>query len=160
MAQAAGQASESIFDGIVGVYKKALAANRAKDINEKAKEVADAKEGKMHGMVYHAVDEVTDKLGDTANFLTAGAWYRCTNIFRGKDVKIDYKSYKDAKKMGEIDSTTKVADRAQYMFNDKVAGASTPAISGKSSRASQAEALAGNAMSAIEEKVADAELDE
>lgn len=133
-------------EGVGGIFSNALAANRAHDINEKAKEVEDAKNGKVHGILYKVGDTIGDFTMDTANVLTLGIARKVGNIIDDKDSKIDYKALKAARKSGELASDAKVSDRTQYMLNDAVSGVNTY----QSSRESSArEALPSNNLDEI-----------
>lgn len=120
MSKVAGQASESIVTKIAGVYKSAMAANRAHEINEAAREVADAKAGKVHGVIYHAVDGITDRVLDFANIACLGAPRIVLNAFDDKDSKVNRKDYRQAVKDGLLNAKSTVAEKTQYMLNDAV----------------------------------------
>ena len=109
-------------EGVGGIFSNALAANRAHDINEKAKEVEEAKNGKVHGILYKVGDAIGDFTMDTANVLTLGIARKVGNLIDDKDSKIDYKALKAASKSGELAKDAKVGDRAQYLLNDAVSG--------------------------------------
>ena len=130
----AGEKAESFIGGVAGVFKNISAANRAHEINEEARDVQNAANGKIRGNIAKTFDDIGDRAIDVANYLTFGAARRVGNLFDDKESRIDYKALKQAKKMGEITQSSNVADRAQYLVSEKVANMTT-------SRSEQAEAL-------------------
>ena len=135
----AGEKAESLLGGIASIYKNASAANRAHELNEEARDVQNAANGKIRSNVAKTFDDVGDRAVDIANVLLWGIPRKFGNIFDDKDSKLDYKALKEAIKMAEVTNSSKVADRAQYLVNDNVANIST--------RSQQAEELVADTSS-------------
>lgn len=81
------------FSGVAGVYKDAMAANKADDIHEADVIATDAKSGKLHNT--GVIHDIGDGIEDGLNIVTMGVSRRVTNAFTKE---IDYKALKTAKK--------------------------------------------------------------
>ena len=120
VAEGVGNTLGNVFGGVTSVVKDAMAANNAHAANENLQDAKDAANGKVHGVLYRAGEELGDKVADTVNIATLGLSRRVGNVFDDKASKIDYKALKDAKTSNELDRKSSVADRSVFLVNDEV----------------------------------------
>lgn len=121
VAEGVGNTLGNVFGGVTSVVKDAMAANNAHAANENLQDAKDAANGKVHGVLYRAGEELGDTVADTVNIATLGLSRRVGNVFDDKASKIDYKALKDAKTSNELDRKSSVADRSVFLVNDEVA---------------------------------------
>ena len=110
----------NIIKGIVYMEKKAIAANRAHEINEDAKDVLDAQNGKTHGFIHRTFDYVGDTMMDAINIATGGAARKIFNNTDQKETRLNLKNLKAEKKAGNITKDSSVDDMVKVMLNDEV----------------------------------------
>lgn len=115
-----GKAFEKAGEGVKNVFADAVAANNAHRANEEYKNAKDAANGKVHGTLYNVGETIGDTVADTLNIATLGVSRKIGNAFDDKDSKLDYKELKAAKKDKDIDTGSKVKERAAILVNDNL----------------------------------------
>lgn len=108
-----GNIVSKAFSGVTGIYKDAIAANKADDIYEANVIADDAKNGKLHNTgVLH---DVGDGIEDAINIVTVGVSRKVTNMFTHE---VDYKALKSEKKAAKKNGVDlSVKDRTAILSN-------------------------------------------
>lgn len=114
-----GNVVAKAFSGITGIYKDAIAANKADDINEANMIASDASQGVLHNT--GIIHDIGDGVEDALNVATMGLSRRVTNVFTHE---IDYKALKAEKKAAKSEGVVlSVKDRtaalSDYVDSDK-----------------------------------------
>lgn len=94
---------ETVVSGVGKVAKTAFnaqqnvaAANASRELMEDARNVEDAKNGKVHGEIYQTIDSIGDVFSNVTNHVTFGLSGRVENAFSKN--KVNYSAMKQLRK--------------------------------------------------------------